>query len=292
MGRVLALLSFIVVSIAFACSSGDVDQERTSLSDIDPEDAITRSLAAMDDLTAYQMEFTFRPEGEPITFLVHYADPGDYYERLVEAPAGETETFEIILLGDKTYLRHCDPHPDGCDEWEESDSSEDRAVIPAAGGFTTVGPETLGLVAIEMTDKPRAIGDDNGLAHLRGTVNLSRAIYENQRRLLEQAKDLGDCEQFPLGSSSYYGTGTPIIVTPGPVTCRSITVEEALQKRWEGYDLDAGPPSEIDIWLSPKDFLVHGVAIKVSGDESRESFHPYFETSYSRFNEVTIEPPN
>jgi len=274
----LALLWF-----ASACSS-EPDDAIPVPADFDSTDAIERSLAAMEGLTSYRQEFTFRPSGEPVTLLTDYADPGDYHERLL-ATGNITDTFEVILLSDSTYSRSCNDYPDDCEEWEESAG---RPVIPGAGGFTTVGPETLGLVALEQTESPRAVKTDEiegeALLHLRGSLNIGRTIYENQRAALRPG------ERFSETCRSSGGTGET-----SQTVCEDLTIEEYYEREAGGTDFEDTPATTIDIWISAQDYLVRRVVIArgalISGTEEISAEDRYFEVTYSHFNEVSVEAP-
>jgi hypothetical protein len=267
-----------------SCTSDGGDIPEIS-SDIDPGDAIQRALVAMEELTSYRQEFTFRPSGEPVTLLADYADPGDYHERLLET-GDITETFEVILVGESTYAKYCDDYPDDCEEWEESAG---RPVIPGAGGFTTVGPETLGLVALEQVVSPRAIKADQiegeAVLHLRGSLNIARTVYENQRRALRPG------ERFSETCRSSGSTGG----TPSQTVCEDLTIEEYYEREAGGTDFEDVPPTTIDIWISTQDSLVRRVVIAkgvlLAGTEEIPPTDRYFEVTYSRFNEVSVEAP-
>ncbi len=50
----------------------------------------------MAELDSYRMEFTFRPDGDALTFLVDHSVPNDYYERFLALLAIPL-TFELVL---------------------------------------------------------------------------------------------------------------------------------------------------------------------------------------------------
>jgi hypothetical protein len=296
---------FAICAIVAACSDDEAAEPQIgspeAVQSSDADGLLRDSLAAMEELNSYRQEFTFRPEGQPIVFLVDYADPGDYYERILEAPAAVrgpdfTGTVELILAGDKSYTRVCDEYPDNCDEWDGRERENQAA--PSAGGLTTTVPETLGLVAIELVEGPRLIQpeeeDGASLNRIRGSLNLAQSIYENQKRVLEQSGPLEDCD---VGvSSSEYRDGITITATPAPETCRPITVEEALAEQWESTDFEGVPLSTVDIWISSSDSRLHRIVIGTPGkavaDESAISDEDtFFESSFSHYNEVTVTAP-
>ena len=80
------VLSLFLVTAA-GCSSGSEQIPRgpsgTDHEKVDATEAITRSIGAMAELDSYRMEFTFRPDGDALTFLVDHSVPNDYYERFL-----------------------------------------------------------------------------------------------------------------------------------------------------------------------------------------------------------------
>lgn len=218
---------------------------------------IASSLETMDDLDSYSMEITFSPEGEPFTTVADFAEPGDY-RYIVRLSDDPNEVGELIEVGDLSYSRLCHNHPDDCEEWEQSE----RFPVPSLGGLTTFVPETLGFVTLELATDPTFIANEQfegqTLFHLKASVNLSRAICDNQLRALLAAET--QAVEAELASHE----------------------EECGQLNFE-----AVPPSAVDVWLFPTDFRIHHLRIGVPGDE----MDPYLEIDYSRFNEISIEPP-
>jgi hypothetical protein len=293
----LLLGGFVIVSILAACSDEEAANPPIGMSSealqSDPEDLIRGSLATMAELESYRQEFTFRPEGEPIVFLVDYLAPSDYYERLLETPdfAGAVE---LILVGDKLYTRSCDAYPDDCEGWEQHERQHQAP--PSAGGLTTSFPETLGLVAVELAEGARVIANEEtegtDLIRIRGSLNLSRTVYENQKRVLEHGGTLEDCD---VEGSSEYRDGMTIEATPAR-TCRPISIEEALAEQFESTDFDAVPLSTIDVWVSLDDLRLDQIVIGTPGkavadEEAISEEDTFFETSFSHFDEVSVTAP-
>ena len=116
--------------------------------------------------------------------------------------------------------------------------------------------------------------DGQQILHYRGSLNLSRTIFENQRRAYAGEAFSESCD------------GT---------TCRTLTVEEYYQEEYGDTDFGNVPPSSIDLWVSPQGFLLHSIVIGLPAKKARaeqpDPSDTYFQVDYSRFNEVTIEPP-
>ena len=239
--------------LAAACAGGG-DSTPTSepTSDSTPSDRIdlTRHVAAMDALTSYRMEITFSPEGDPFTTIVDYANPGDYYYLFLF----EGESLEAIVVGDSAYNRNCSDYPDDCERWS---LPEERPPISSLGGLTTVIPETLPFVVLELAGDPAFAGredvDGQPVDHLTASVKLSRAILENKSRELRKV-DIEDPE-----------------------------IEDALADPFVALE----PNARVDLWVSPNDAVIHRILISVAGDRD----DPYLDITFSRFNEISIEAP-
>jgi hypothetical protein len=262
---------------AMACSDSTETETEAPLTLSDVPTTLERARASMNELDSYRQELSLSPEGEPITFLVDYAKPGNYYERLLEAPDVES-TVELVLADGSIYVRQCSDYPDGCEDWEFSDATSG---VPSLGGLTGVVPETLGLTAVGMIEDPTGAGtetvDGRELIRIRGSVNLPRAIYENQRPVFESATEFGEtCE-------TQIGTGA----TPTTV-CREQTFEEAYEESYGNVDFDASPPSRVDVLVDGETLRIHQVVIGVPGNDE----DTYLEVEYSDFNDVSIEVPS
>lgn len=282
----VALSLFLVT--AGACSTGSEEVLRSSTGtereNVNTAEAITRSIEAMADLESYRMEFTFRPEGEELTFLADYSDPNDYYERFLGTLEIPT-TFELVLHGDRAYGRQCENYPEVCMPWQEED---ERPPVPGAGGLTSVAPETLGLTTLSLIEDGELLGmeDYNGsyAIHLRGSLILGKAILENKRSVYGGIQD-------------YWESCESVEVAGGPAateTCRTLSFEEYAQEEYGERDFDLEPRSPVHLWLSADDFRLHRLVIGQPGTspDLPTPASTYFEVSYSHFNQVQVEPPN
>jgi hypothetical protein len=202
------ILIFFVVG---ACSSDGENQDHPTESQspdeatetVEATDMILRSVQAMEALSSFRMEFTFRPQGDPVKFLTDFARPNHYYERMIEPV--EDGTFEIILYKDSIFGRECANYPDDCEDWNESKQTEDEPYpVPAGGGFTTVAPETLGITALEFIETPRILATQEAdeatrLVHISGSIGLGELIIANQRRVYGNVKEYREsCESISI----------------------------------------------------------------------------------------------
>jgi len=282
--RTALLGTWLVMIFGIACSSGKEEDIGPAV-DFDSGDAFERSAAAMAALESYHMEFTFRPKGEPLTFVVDYADPADYYERFLGTPE-VSETFELILYDGNTYGRQCDAYPDDCTQWQQS---KEKLAVPGGFGLTTVAPETLGLTALAFADNPETMGAEDvegtSLVHVRGSLRLGRTILENQRRVYGNVEDYWEsCESteiFPGDDQS-------------PETCRTLSFEEYVEEEYSDVDFDLEPAAPVHIWLSPEDHIVHRLVIGHPGvpTDNLEPESIYFEVDLSLFNQASVTPPS
>lgn len=244
--------TFLLLAVLACSSPRQADVSSPTPDNVSP--LIPRGLAAMDALDSYRMEITFSPEGEPITTIVDFARPGDYHYTFVLDDDAD-EVLELIEVGDLAYSRSCDSHPDDCEEWEQGQ----RPPLSSLGGLTTFVPETLGFVALELATGPTSMDSEvvsgEELFHLRASVNLPSAICENKRRAFAAAGIEG--------------------------------IESELEEECSDTSLERVPSSRVDVWLFSDDLRIHRVRIGVPGFAP----DPYLETTYSRFNEVSVEPP-
>ncbi len=255
--RAAALLVPLALLFLLGCSESESnDAAAPEPSDISA--LIPRSLTAIESLHSYRMEITFSPEGEPLTTIADFAKPGDYHY-IFGLSDDPSEVAELIEVGDLSYSRLCENYPDDCEPWS---LPEERFPISSLGGLTTFVPETLGFVTLELATDPTFIANEQfegqTLFHLKASVNLSRAICENQLRALLAAEP------------------------------QDVEAELASHREECGQlNFEAVPPSAVDVWLFPADFRIHHLRIGIPGDE----MDPYLEVDYSQFNEISIEAP-
>lgn len=260
-----------------ACSDSSEDsQGATSVGSTDVQQLLEDARNSMKELDSYRQEMSLSPDGPPTVIIVDFVEPNAYYERFEEG-LSEDSLVELIQADGSIYVRECSDHSDDCNDWESSEAS---AEVPSLGGLTTIAPETLGLTALEMMTEPEIVGsetlDGQDFVRIQGSLNLARAIYDNQLGAFQGADEYGEiCE-------TRVGTGA----TPTTV-CREQTFEEAYEEDHGDVDFDQAPASRMQVLLNSQTLRVHSIRISVPlGDDD-----PYFESTYSNFNEVTIEVP-
>jgi hypothetical protein len=255
---ILCVIGAFVLFAVGSCSSGSGDDVPSELSDATA--VIEQALHNMEALNSYEQEFAFWPNGYRVPFVVEYQDPADYHEYMLERDEAR-DTEELILLGDQSFGRYCKKRPDDCEGWKVAE--REFSDPPGAFHLTTTMPETWGLVAVETAESVKVMeleGGEDPLLRIAGQVNILRTTYVNHSRI--------------------YGSERIVDVDDG------FTLEEYYEAYHGGTEFKDVPTERIDIWLGADDLLVHRIIVEVSGRE-----HPYLETRYSRFNEVTIEAP-
>lgn len=276
--KLAAALLLLVSLSAVAC--GDSSQESEAdlpVGSADAQQLLEDARDSMNALSSYRQELSLSPDGPPITISVDFVQPDAYYERFAQG-SSEGGVVELIQADGLIYVRQCADYPRVCEDWESSEAS---AEVPSLGGLTTVAPETFGLTALDMMTEPEILEsesvDGQGLLRVRGSLNLARAIYENQRLAFQGDAGYGEsCE-----------THIEMGATPATV-CRERTFEEAYEEDYGEVDFDQAPSSRIEVLLNRGDRYVHSIKVSVPlADDD-----PYFESTYSNFNGVTIEVPD
>lgn len=232
------------------------------------EDALT----AMNGLSSYRLEMGIGAEAAPI--IVEFATP-DRYRTLL---AGDDRVYEAIIVGERAFSRQCTAVDQGCGDWVE-DEAPPFIVLGPSPSYLPQWP----LVALEMASDVKVLGTEElegaTTIHLRGSVNLIRAVLENQRRVLTAA-----------GITSFGEECSVPTVGDDEPTCRDRTFEESLENQEPTLSFYDENPATIDVWLSPDDLFIRRIALTVPPHESGGQEGSVL-LGYSRFNQVEIEPP-
>lgn len=280
MKRLIATLAGATLLVLIASCGGETSQEEP------PEDVealIQQALATMDGLSSYRLEMGFDAL-KPI--VIEFAAPDSYRVQLwsADGDAGSSPiTFaETIYVDDRSYGRQCETPGEGCGEWEEGE----RPPTVIAGPSPSFLPGWP-LAALEMAAGLESLGSEelegHSLAHVRGSVNHIRAIFENQRRAFAAA----GITTFSTECESSTG---------GQLECRDLGYEETIEREdhlLRYYDVQ---PAELDVWLAPDDSLVHRIRLDIPPHDdpyaaNRDSGEAVVTIDYSRFNEISIEAP-
>jgi hypothetical protein len=271
MNRVLlAIEGCLLVLLAAACEN---EGPRPTPQAQDPQVLVSEALSTMGDLRSYRLEMLFAGAKEQ-PLVIEFAEPDSYHFLIHAVQADEIEesegVYEAIMVGDKAYTRQCRDIEKACDPWRQGP----RPPVPIAAPSPSFAPGWP-LVALEMAHNLQTIGSEeiDGVpaTHLRGAANQLRAALENERRILTAAgiTTFGEeCEGRPGGREE----------------CRELTFEEALVRQEPDLSFYDENPSTIDAWVR-EDGLVLRIALAIPPHDTGVT------VEYSRFNEVTIEPP-
>lgn len=303
-------ISLLALLLA-ACGSNQPDLDPN----LDVEALVAKSSLEMNALDSYHVRFGVtmrsddaREEGvwefdfvPPDTYrFVFYAEEGD--ERNVcETPergvtctpvlttVTERSRFEVLYVGEFMYRRQCDGEGDDCGDWEQ----EPRPESPVFGPTSTYLPQWP-IVALEMisdaeaTELTRTAGVETVL--VRGSVNMIRAVLENQRRVLEAlgitslSTECVTLVEF-MDEEAVPETPQP---TPTP-TCRDLTFEETLAKE-DSVAFQDENPATVDFWISPDDGYMRRLVIVIPPEEAGD-LETTVTIDYTDFNEATVEAP-
>ena len=297
-----------LVLFSGSCSSASEPGEITVPADA--QAVIDGAVLALADAESYRTTFAFPLPAEDVReaamWEVHYQKPDSYRMLLFGEDGPTTEVCESytqpggsgrfcqdvvtevtertvaesVLVGDGAFGRRCDGVDQGCEAWRESPRTG-----PPEFGLSPTFTAGWPAVVLEMiaVDAGTQLVDGNQLVRVSGSVNLLRAIFENQRRLSEAA-----------GITSF---GTSCTVTfsptpgggPGEEVCHEITFEELL----EGEDdvaFEDENPSEVVIWFSAGDLLPRRMEITQAPRPDDPSAGALV-IEFGDYNEVTIEAP-
>jgi hypothetical protein len=185
---------------------------------------------------------------------------------------------ETIGYGGYVYLRGFD---DGESEWRRMERAPGIATL---GLSVFVNQETYLLTALDMAAQREIVDSRGGLIHIRAQVDHIAALREHQWNALSRLSSTSFCD----------GSSPAPDATPCPLSRDEFDdgFDEMIE---EGYK-ESGPTSRLDAWIRVRDFSVERVEVLVpsqeaSGKEAETILGGRITTEYSRFNEVTLEPP-
>jgi hypothetical protein len=242
------------------------------------------------ELDSLQFQMTTQWEGREYTYRVVWQSP-DSFHVLSPYVTAEYETgkdpvitdygfAEAIAVGDRLYFRQCAEEDEDCQPWQEN--ARQRIYMPGShpGQLDPLWTiELLGLVS-----SPQIVGQDDveGVActRIRGRTDLVQATVQSMRRAEETRGPLDWGEEC---------TATP--TEPGGETqeeCHQTTLDEyiamieesAAEEGWSG-------PVPVEVWVGEDDRRVRRFDLLQYApvEVVAMSF------TFSRFNEVDIQPP-
>jgi hypothetical protein len=249
---------------------------------------LRQSQAAMLELDSFQGEMTMEWEGREDTYRVAWQDPDSFH---VLAPyvvahmesGEETEItdygfVEAIAVGEQMYTRQCAEEDEDCQPWGVG--VRDGIHVPAFAG-EALDP-FWGINLLGLMSDAQIIGheDVDGVActRIRGNANMRRAMIESWRRAEEIRGPMywgEECEGTPAEAGEY-----------SQEQCHSLSLDEYIATYEDDVrKQDENPPS-VEVWIGRDDSLLRRLEFPATtAGESGGSF------TFSRFEEVTVEPP-
>jgi hypothetical protein len=276
-----------LVLVAVVISRGGDGAGPTSPVAGDAATLLQQSQAAMLALDSLQADMTSSWEGREVASRVAWQSP-DSFHILYPSLSVEYETgkdpvvtdyglVEAIALGERMYTRQCVEEGTDCEPWGEG--IRDGTYVPM--GAIELDPmwtfELLGFVSeAQVVGQERVDGVE--CARIKGKAHVVQAMIESWRRAEEGRGPLywgEECEGTPTEAGEY-----------SQEQCHSLTLDEYIA----GYEEDVrrqdeNPPS-VEVWIGRDDKLMHRLEIPATLAEESEG---YF--TFSRFDEVTVEPP-
>jgi hypothetical protein len=261
------------------------DNSVTSLA-VDPAGLLRQSHEAMLGLNSLQAEMTTQWEGREYTYRVAWQNPDSFHvlsSYVVAHMQSGQETqvtdygfAEAIAISDQVYNRQCEAEDEDCQPWEKD--ARGGLYVPAFAGqaldpWWTI--ELLGLISdTQVVGQEKVAGVD--CVRIQGNANIMGAWIQSWRRAEELRGPL-DWGEECTSIDSDAGVAEE---------CHPTTLDEYIAT-YE-YDLrkqDENPP-RVEVWIGREDKLMRRLEFRTGLGEPPAG---YF--TFSRFDEVTIEPP-
>lgn len=293
-----------------SCSTATESEPAEITIPADAQAVIDGAVVALADAESYRTTFAFPLPAEDVRkaamWEVYYQKPDSYRALLFGEDGPSTEVCESytlpggsgrscrdvvteitertvaesVLVGDGAFGRRCDGVDQGCGSWEQK-----PRMGAAEFGLSPMLTAGWPAVVLEMiaVDAGTQLVDGDQLVRVSGSVNLLRAIFENQRRLSEAAGITSLGSSCTVTFSPTPGGGS------GEEECHEITFEEML----EGEDdvaFEDENPSEVVVWVSVADLLPRRMEITQAprpGDANEGALV----IEFGDYGEVTIEAP-
>ena len=285
---ILLSVAWLVLMSVLISRGGDGARLSAAPAD-DAAGLLRQSQAAMLELDSLQLEMTTQWEGREDTYRVVWQSPDSfhvlapsvvahYYESVQEPEITDYGFVEAIAIADRLYTRQCAEENEDCQLWGEG--LRDGTYVPAFAGqfldpFWTI--EILGLMSDAQVVGQEEV-DGVSSTRIQGRANITRAMIQSWRRAEE------------IRGPLYWGqecTGRP--AEAGAETqeeCHSFTLEEYTATYEETLRDQDENPLLVEVWIGREDKLLRRLEFRTAvAEEPGGSF------TFSRFDEVTVEPP-
>jgi hypothetical protein len=251
---------------------------------------LRQSQAAMLELGSFQFEMTSPWEGREYTYRAAWQSPDSFhvlspyvtarYETGKDPVIEDHGFIESVAVGDRVFARPCAEENGDCQPWVARDRN--GMYMPASTG--ELDPrwpiEVLGLMS-----NARVTGQDDvdGVlcTRIRGEANIMQAMIRSWRHAEEIRGPLD------------WGEGCTATATePGGETeevCHSFTLDEYIAARADSVpaEYESGP-LPVEVWIGVHDRQMRRFELLQGAPLERFVAASF---TFSRFDEVTVEPP-
>jgi hypothetical protein len=281
----LSVAWLLLVSILISRSGGNGAGQTTPLTG-DATALLRQSQEAMLELDSLQFQMTTQWEGREDTYRVAWQSPDAFHvlapyvvahmESGQETQVTDYGFVEAIAIGERMYTRQCVEEGADCEPWGEG--LRDGTYVPM--GAIELDPmwtiELLGLASDAQVVGQEEV-DGVQCTHIRGKANITQAMVQSWRRAEETRGPL------------YWGEECMMIDSDaGPSEeCHATTLEEHVAMAEESARVQGQTQATVEVWVGQDDRLMRRLEFPVL-----PGVEPTFGLfTYSRFNEVTVEPP-
>jgi len=276
-----------LVGVSVLASHGDDDAGTATPLAGDAATLLRQSQAAMLELDSFQLDSTNPSDGEENTYRsmwqspdsVHVLYPNDvvHYETGQEPMITHRGFVEGIVIGDTIYVRQCAAEGEDCQSWEE----KARGRIYISGPWGQLDPPwTVDLLGLLSDAQIVGKDDVDGVActRIRGRADVVQATVRSFRRAEESRGPLDWGEEC---------TGRATTVDGKRVEeCNALTLDEYAAKIEESaVEEGLSGPFPVEVWVEEDDRRMRRVDLLGDTEVAVTSF------TFSRFDEVTVEPP-
>ena len=284
----LSVAWLLLVSILVS-RGGDGAGPTTPLA-VDAATLLRQSQAAMLELDSFQLEYVSPSQGLGITYRVLWQSPNSvhvlYRDRVGHYETGQEPLItdqgfvEGIVIGERIYFRRCAAEGEDCQPWEEN--ARQRMYMPGSHPGQLDPLWTIELLGLVLS--PQIVGQDDveGVActHIWGRTDLVQATVQSMRRAEETRGPLDWGEECTGRATTVGGERLG--------ECHTVTLDEYIAKIEESAAEEGwSGPVPVEVWVGEHDRRVRRFDLLQYApvEVVAMSF------TYSRFDEVTVEPP-